>query len=53
MLEGLDALDELVVDLSCIRVTDFPGGQEDGSTHEVLVEEEALVEEVLVVLKPY
>lgn len=49
MLVVLDALDELVVDLCCVRIKEFPGGHQDGSTHEVLVEE-ALEEEVLVVL---
>ena len=51
MLVVLDALDdELVVDLCYVRVREFPGGHEDGSTHEVLVEEALDEEEMLVVL---
>lgn len=45
----LDTLDEVVVDLYCVRFGRFPGGHRDGSTHDVVLEE-ALDEEVLVVL---
>ena len=45
----LDTVDEVVVDLYCVRFGWFPGGHRDGSTYDVVLEE-ALDEEVLVVL---
>jgi hypothetical protein len=47
VLDTLD--DEVVVDLYFVRFGRFPGGHRDGSTYDVVLEE-ALVEEVLVVL---
>jgi hypothetical protein len=45
----LDTVDEVVVDLYCVRFVRLLGGHRDGSTYDVVLEE-ALDEEVLVVL---